>query len=158
MFLLVEIFFGKKDKGIGNWPCGGEPATQVDRGGIKEMSDIGDNILTNTNSNKQKNSFEYAERWRLCREDCKNPEISRRRDSYMERGERCLSAECGCCGVAPPKFMEDQAIPLSYYEQPNPYIDVPSCHINLLELSRYAKRCGKKLVELTREEVEKFST
>ena len=26
-----------------------------------------------------------------------------------------------------------------------------------LELSRYAKRCGKKLVELTQEEVKKFS-
>jgi hypothetical protein len=27
----------------------------------------------------------------------------------------------------------------------------------LLELSRYAKRCGKKLVELTKDEVKNFS-
>lgn len=29
--------------------------------------------------------------------------------------------------------------------------------VNLLELSRYAKRTGKKLVELTKEEVDKFA-
>lgn len=45
----------------------------------------------------------------------------------------------------------------SYYEQPNPYINAPSCHVNLLELSRYAKKCGKKIIELTQEEVKNFS-
>lgn len=44
-----------------------------------------------------------------------------------------------------------------YYEQPNPYVNAPSCNVNLLELSRYAKKHNKKLVELTREEVAKFS-
>jgi len=53
--------------------------------------------------------------------------------------------------------MENQVPPQSYYEQPNPYVNAPSCHVNLLELSRYAKKCGKKLVELTQEEVKKFS-
>lgn len=56
-----------------------------------------------------------------------------------------------------PKFMENARLNQSYYEQPNPYVNAPSCHVNLLELSRYAKQCGKKLVELTQEEVKKFS-
>ena len=56
-----------------------------------------------------------------------------------------------------PKFLENRFLPKSYFEQPNPYVNAPSCHVNLLELSRYAKRCGKKLVELTQDEVKKFS-
>ena len=56
-----------------------------------------------------------------------------------------------------PKFMENFVIAPSYYEQPDPYANVPSCHVNLLELSRYTKQCGKKLVELTQEEVRNFS-
>lgn len=44
-----------------------------------------------------------------------------------------------------PEFMENAILAQSYYEQPNPYVNAPSCHVNLLELSRYAKRCGKKL-------------
>ena len=56
-----------------------------------------------------------------------------------------------------PRFMKNSEVNQSYYEQPNPYVNAPSCHVNLLELSRYAKRCGKKLVELTQEEVKKFS-
>ena len=56
-----------------------------------------------------------------------------------------------------PKFMENARLNQSYYEQPNPYVNAPTCHVNLLELSRYAKQCGKKLVELTQEEVKKFS-
>lgn len=38
-----------------------------------------------------------------------------------------------------PKFMENLTIAPSYYEQPDPYANAPSCHVNLLELSRYAK-------------------
>ncbi len=56
-----------------------------------------------------------------------------------------------------PRFLKNEAIAPSYYEQPNPYVNAPSCHVNLLELSRYAKRCGKKLVDLTQEEVKRFS-
>ena len=56
-----------------------------------------------------------------------------------------------------PKFLENQILTQSYFEQPNPYVNAPSCHVNLLELSRYAKRCGKKLVELTQDEVKRFS-
>ena len=53
--------------------------------------------------------------------------------------------------------MENSTLHSSYYKQPNPYVNAPSCHVNLLELSRYAKKNGKKLVELTQEEVKKFS-
>jgi len=56
-----------------------------------------------------------------------------------------------------PKFLENETVSSAYYEQPNPYMKAPSCNVNLLELSRYAKKCGKKLVELTREEVNKFA-
>ena len=56
-----------------------------------------------------------------------------------------------------PKFLENLVIAQIYYEQPDPYVNAPSCHVNLLELSRYAKQCGKKLVELTQEEVKIFS-
>ena len=44
-----------------------------------------------------------------------------------------------------------------YYEKTNPYVNAPSCHVNLLELSRYAKQKGKKLSELSKEEVRRFS-
>ena len=56
-----------------------------------------------------------------------------------------------------PKFMENSILNQSYYEQPNPYVNALSSHVNLLELSRYAKICGKKRVDLTQEEVKKFS-
>ena len=56
-----------------------------------------------------------------------------------------------------PKFMENTTVHPSYHEKPNPYVNAPSCHVNLLELSRYAKQCGKKLIELTQEEVKMFS-
>ena len=44
-----------------------------------------------------------------------------------------------------------------YYGDIAPYKVSPSCHINLLELSRYAQKLGKKLVELTQEEINKFA-
>jgi hypothetical protein len=56
-----------------------------------------------------------------------------------------------------PRFLENEMVAPDYYEQPNPYVNAPSCHINLLELSRYAKRCGKKLIDLTQDEVKHFS-
>ena len=55
-----------------------------------------------------------------------------------------------------PVFLLDKALPSGYYEVQNPYADAPSCNINLLELSRYAKKAGKKLSELTAEEVDNF--
>ena len=44
----------------------------------------------------------------------------------------------------------------SYYETPNPYVNAPSSHVNLLELSKYARKKGKKLVDLSQEEVNQF--
>lgn len=56
-----------------------------------------------------------------------------------------------------PKFLENSTFNPNYYKRPNPYVNAPSCHINLLELSRYAKKHGKKLIDLTKEEVKMFS-
>lgn len=56
-----------------------------------------------------------------------------------------------------PLFLENKELPLSYYEAPDPYMSAPSCNVNLLELSRYARKIGKKLVELTKEEVLQFA-
>ena len=53
-----------------------------------------------------------------------------------------------------PKFLED--IPPGYYEMPDPYKTAPVCKVNLLELSRYARKVDKKLVDLTKDEVERF--
>ena len=49
-----------------------------------------------------------------------------------------------------PRFMENSVVNQSYYEQPNPYVNAPSCHVNLLELSRYAKKCVKNWLSLHR--------
>lgn len=45
-----------------------------------------------------------------------------------------------------PNFLKGSQLNPSYYEQPNPYVNAPSCHINLLELSRYAKKTKKSLL------------
>ena len=55
-----------------------------------------------------------------------------------------------------PKFLEGRELEPEYFEAPNPYKNAPSCNVNLLELSRYAIHVGKKLVELTQDEVRKF--
>ena len=56
-----------------------------------------------------------------------------------------------------PKFLEGEPLPVGYYEPPNPYVSAPSCHVDLPALSKYAKKTGKKLTELTKEEVKKFA-
>lgn len=56
-----------------------------------------------------------------------------------------------------PKFLEGAKLNEEYYAQPNPYVNAPSCNVNLLELSRYAKNSGKALTDLTKEEVKKFA-
>lgn len=55
-----------------------------------------------------------------------------------------------------PKFLEGEALPCGYFDPPNPYDNAPKCDVNLLELSRYARKCGKRLVDLTKEEVDMF--
>ena len=56
-----------------------------------------------------------------------------------------------------PNFLKESQLTPYYYKQPNPYVNAPSCHVNLLELSRYAKKLKKKIADLSAEEVEKFS-
>ena len=56
-----------------------------------------------------------------------------------------------------PKFHEGRELPPGYYAVPNPYVKPPSCGVDLLELSRYARKNDKKLVDLTREELNMFS-
>lgn len=55
-----------------------------------------------------------------------------------------------------PNFLKDSQFLKSYYEQLNPYVNAPSCHVNLLEMSRYAKKHKKCLVDLSAEEVNNF--
>ncbi len=55
-----------------------------------------------------------------------------------------------------PRFLENETLQQNYYEKPNPYATAPSCHVNLLMMSRYASECGKQLTELTTEEVKRF--
>lgn len=43
-----------------------------------------------------------------------------------------------------------------YMAPPNPYRNPPKSKLNLLELSRYARRVGKKIEELTAEEILQF--
>lgn len=56
-----------------------------------------------------------------------------------------------------PNFLKNSQFLKSYYEQPNPYVNVPSCHVNLLELLRYAKKHKKRISDLSAEEVSKFA-
>ena len=49
-----------------------------------------------------------------------------------------------------PRFMKNSEVNQSYYEQPNPYVNAPSCHVNLLELSRYAKNVERNWLSLHR--------
>ena len=43
-----------------------------------------------------------------------------------------------------------------YMAPPNPYKNPPKSKLNLLELARYAERVGKKIEELTAEEILQF--
>ena len=55
-----------------------------------------------------------------------------------------------------PKYLVNEVLPQGYYDAPNPYKPMPEAEVNLLELSRYAKGVGKKIIDLTKEEVEKY--
>ena len=59
-------------------------------------------------------------------------------------------------GIGEPKFLQGQKLNKGYYDAPNPYENAPSCHVDLLALTRYAKGQGKRLVELTAEEIAQF--
>lgn len=55
-----------------------------------------------------------------------------------------------------PNFLKGENLSQSYYAKPNPYSNPIPTRINLLEMSRYAQKMGKKLSELTKEELKKF--
>lgn len=94
-----------------------------------------------------------------CLKDTENGEIKETvmRVRYMDLPQIKNCWRCIIMDGKKPKFLENTSILPSYYERPDPYTSAPSCHVNLLELSRYAKKCGKRLVDLTKEEVQKFS-
>lgn len=54
-------------------------------------------------------------------------------------------------------FYKEVQLTSSYYKQPNPYVNAPSCNVNLLEMSRYSKKSGKRLIDLSSEEVNRFA-
>ena len=54
-------------------------------------------------------------------------------------------------------FYKEVQLTSSYYKQPNPYVNAPSCNVNLLEMSRYAKKSGKRLIDLSSAEVNRFA-
>lgn len=55
-----------------------------------------------------------------------------------------------------PVFLKSKTLPKNYYSLPDSYSSFPSCHVNLLGLSRYVKEHDKKLVDLTEAEIELF--
>ncbi len=56
-----------------------------------------------------------------------------------------------------PKFLEGEPLPVGYYDLPNPYESTPSGHVDLPALARYARKVGKRITELTKEEVRQFA-
>ena len=56
-----------------------------------------------------------------------------------------------------PVFLSGKQLPPSYFEAPNPYKNAPSCNVNLLKLSKYAKSQNKALVQLTADEIAMFA-
>ena len=56
-----------------------------------------------------------------------------------------------------PSFLEGEPLPNGYFEDPNPYVDHPTCKINFKALGEYIKKTGKKSGwDLTKEEMKIF--
>jgi hypothetical protein len=55
-----------------------------------------------------------------------------------------------------PKFLEGEPLPKGYFEAPNPYAAPPTRKVKLGELVKYARDNGKKVFDLTKEEVSMF--
>ncbi len=62
----------------------------------------------------------------------------------------------GISAVRIPRFMEGQPLPEGYNEALNPYKNPPNSKYNLRAMVNYALQAGKKVPELTVEEVEQF--
>ena len=55
-----------------------------------------------------------------------------------------------------PKFLEGEKLPPEYYFPPDPYRNPPECKYDLRALVQYARKNGKKIVDLSNEEVRAF--
>ncbi len=55
------------------------------------------------------------------------------------------------------KYWEGRTPEPEYYAPVDPYQEQPPCRYNLKELSRYARKVGKPIAELTYDEVEQFA-
>lgn len=62
----------------------------------------------------------------------------------------------GISAVRIPRFMEGQPLPEGYNEALNPYKNPPNSKYNLRAMVNYALQAGKKVPELTVDEVEQF--
>ena len=56
-----------------------------------------------------------------------------------------------------PEFLKDVKLDASYYEPADPYRDAPSCHIDLVALSRYSRKIKKPVAEMTADEIKQFA-
>lgn len=58
-----------------------------------------------------------------------------------------------------PKFLTEEMENNPFYNSElDPYQNPPAFHYNLKELGKYAKRTGKKVIDMTYEELQQFST
>lgn len=55
------------------------------------------------------------------------------------------------------KYWEGRTPAPEYFAPVNPYEEQPACKYNLRELTRYARKVGKRVTELTYEEIARFS-
>ena len=55
-----------------------------------------------------------------------------------------------------PKFLEGEPLPTGYLEPPNPYVNPPTRKVDIGALAKYARENGKRIVDLTKEEVALF--
>ena len=58
--------------------------------------------------------------------------------------------------VTIPKFMENEPLPEGYYATPDPYLNPPKAKYNFRAMVNYAIRSGKRVTDLSREEVKPF--
>jgi hypothetical protein len=55
-----------------------------------------------------------------------------------------------------PKFLEGETLPAGYYEAPDPYSNPPKSQYNIRAMVNYARKQGKQVTDLSKEEVEPF--
>ena len=57
-----------------------------------------------------------------------------------------------------PPFLEGEPLPRGYFETPNPYVNAPTCAVKLGALVAFARENGKNRKDLTKEDIQRFST